>query len=1194
MATIDLATLPIRTANEVIRGYGATHQNIDILNPDAKHYIAVGLTHPVNVSIKGSAGYFCGGLTDGPHLHIENNASWGVGDNMLSGSIVVGGNAGAIAGEALRGGEIVIKGNMGSRAGQVMKKGTLCCAGDAGFMAGYMMYGGRMIILGNSGEKVGENMAGGQIFVGGTIDSLGADAECLPPTDEEIDEIMTFLEHYGIPFSGSFKKVTCRGKDLSYGKTEPRLKSIPFTRFSGEGTPLWNEKVQEDIRVKSDIGRYRIRGYGTARPLPHFGDIAFKQDLSLKLNNLKLKEGQHDIPLSTTLLPPEKNPLSDTKTKHPKNGTAPQMHPFTVALRTFIGARNGGRALDLSMPVMIAPMSLGALSPKVKIALGIASRLSGICDNTGEGGMYSMERAEAQQLIAQCLSGRLGWSIHDMKRADAIELYISQGAKPGLGGQLMAKKLTREIADMRGIPHGMDLRSPSRHPDVLGGDDLIMKVAELREAVGWRLPVGLKLGGGRTRDDVKIAYKDGIDYVALDGLQGGTGAGSSEVIEYVGIPTLSALMEAMDGLDEIDAKGELPIVLMGGIQTGVDAAKAIALGATAVALGTPMLVAAGCTGCMQCSSGACPLGITTQTPEYVDRFDVPQQALAMHHYLESFRWQLAAVTTALGRSDIHDLSREDLVALTPEAAALTRLPYAPEYGDNGYTFSYHGFGTGILSDSLESGSSNPLETVSKETIGNDTLSKKNSDDLPSKGSNDDILYKEANEKKETGSATFPKRSRQIIKRMTRTPNHEFDAQQRILEAALMGRPNPFPPTRGAHLDDVVFLSAALTRLVIDPYREACNTKTCITRSIEVGPVPTDTPKVDLSYPFLFAGFDDAPPVVKKALARAIAKCGCAYIGRRPLVDFPISDSDPMEPQMLDPHIPGQLTSDRHSLDGHASHRHTLDGHASDHRILDPQLDPHIPARPLFFQLLLPGDTPLAQASGLIYISGEIPIEMESMERIHPNQLLGVCADAKNLPVVLPQALKKKLDILLLDATTAIGDAHVEVNSTFDFTLIRDAIFRLRSMKQEEEICLINFGGMRSGTDVAKCLALNCNASIFSTAMAFAMGGILKEGKIHFSEPIRETSPHRAPQTPAAPLNENENRDEADRIEEDRLFEAAVNWIEGSAQETAVIARCAGKTNIHNLEPEDMRSISIATSEALGIALASGAVKRERF
>jgi glutamate synthase domain-containing protein 2 len=206
-----------------------------------------------------------------------------------------------------------------------------------------------------------------------------------------------------------------------------------------------------------------------------------------------------------------------------------------------------------------------------------------------------------------------------------------------------------------------------------------MKVAEFREAVGWRVPVSIKLGAGRIRDDVKIALKDGLDFVELDGLQGGTGAAGNEVLEYTGIPTMSAVQEALDGLEEIDAAGKLPIVIMGGIKDGFDAVKAIALGATAVGLGTPTLIAGGCIGCMQCSVGYCPVGAATQAPDHVARYDTQSRAEMIHRYLEAFRWQMASVVGALGYDDIHKMSRDDLVALTPEAATMTRLPYEPDY-----------------------------------------------------------------------------------------------------------------------------------------------------------------------------------------------------------------------------------------------------------------------------------------------------------------------------------------------------------------------------------------------------------------------------------------------------------------------------------------------------------------------------------
>ena len=161
-----------------------------------------------------------------------------------------------------------------------------------------------------------------------------------------------------------------------------------------------------------------------------------------------------------------------------------------------------------------------------------------------------------------------------------------KGAKPGLGGQLMAKKVTPDLARIRGIPPGIDLRSPSRHPDILGGDDLLIKVEEMREATGYRLPVSVKLGAGRVSDDVKIAVKDGFDFIELDGMQGSTGAGSAEVIDCVGVPTLPAIIEAIDALEEIGRRQDIEIVLMGGIRDGVDAVKALCLGADAVAFGT--------------------------------------------------------------------------------------------------------------------------------------------------------------------------------------------------------------------------------------------------------------------------------------------------------------------------------------------------------------------------------------------------------------------------------------------------------------------------------------------------------------------------------------------------------------------------------------------------------------------------------
>ncbi len=640
MVTIDLSKTSITDANVQICNHARDGQNVEIINPDARHNIGVGLVEPITVRIKGSAGYFCGGLSDSAHYEIEHNAGWAVGDNIYTGSVVVGGNAGAIAGVAIRGAEIVVRGNLGSRAGQVMKAGTLCCGGSAAFMTGYMMYGGRIIILGDAAEKCGQDMSAGEIFVGGKIESLGNDAVVVDMEAHERDEIMGFLERYQISYNGNFTKVVSAGKKLHYANTEPRSRPQPFFVSSSSGN-YWNAKVQEDIWVKGEIGRYRIRGYGASKPVPHLNDIAFAKDVStLETRPEALKE---------------------------------------INLKTTIGGRFGAKPLSLSMPVMIAPMSFGALSRSVKVALARASRLSGISENTGEGGMLDEQRLEADQLIFQCLSGRLGWNVKDMQRADAIEIYISQGAKPGLGGQLMAKKVTPELAEIRGIPQGIDLRSPSRHPDVLGADDLVIKLQEFREATGHKVPIGIKMGAGRVSDDIKIAYKDGFDFVELDGLQGSTGAASTEVLENVGIPTLAGVQEAIDGLREIDAGDDMDLVMMGGIKDGVDVVKMLALGADCTSVGTAAIIAGGCIACMQCHVGTCPVGIATQDKGHEARYDLDRQAMNMHRYFESLRWQIAAITKALGYDDVHKVGREDLVALTPEVADITGLPFAPEH-----------------------------------------------------------------------------------------------------------------------------------------------------------------------------------------------------------------------------------------------------------------------------------------------------------------------------------------------------------------------------------------------------------------------------------------------------------------------------------------------------------------------------------
>jgi len=646
MARIDARNKSITEVNREARLFAANNVEIVIDYPDARHLLCVGILATAEIKIEGSAGYFCGGLSDGPNIEVTNNVGWGVGDNLISGTITVGQHASAIAGVAMRGGTLVVRGNLGSRAGQVMKSGTIICGGNASFMAGYMMMGGRIIICGDCGQAVGQNMINGEIFVGGNIQTLGVDAQIVDITAAELDEIKAILDQHGIKSPASFTKVASAQKQhhyAAYERGEGGETYIPPRKvFSIPSGDNWTSQVVEDIASKADIGRYRVRGYGAFREMPTFDDIGFRFDPTVLsgMNNVREK----------------------------------------CDLRTSLGGKFGGKPLSLSMPVMIAPMSFGALSKNCKVALAKASAMVGTATNTGEGGMHPDERAAAQQMIYQCLSGRFGFSPHDMLKADAIEIYISQGAKPGLGGQLMGKKITPDIAKIRGIPTGIDLRSPSRHPDVLGADDLVIKIDEFREATDWRVPISMKIGAGRLKDDIKIALKDKVDFIEIDGMQGGTGASSEVVTENVGIPALAAIIQAINGLKEIEQDGQLQIVLMGGIRDGLDAAKAIALGADAVAIGTAALIAAGCISCMRCHIGNCIRGIATQKPELVDRLDIEKAAERIASFLEGMATEIAAITLACGKKDVHQLNRSDLVALTPQAAAITGLPLAEYAG----------------------------------------------------------------------------------------------------------------------------------------------------------------------------------------------------------------------------------------------------------------------------------------------------------------------------------------------------------------------------------------------------------------------------------------------------------------------------------------------------------------------------------
>jgi glutamate synthase domain-containing protein 2 len=306
--------------------------------------------------------------------------------------------------------------------------------------------------------------------------------------------------------------------------------------------------------------------------------------------------------------------------------------------------------------------------------------------------MTPEERGHSTKLIYQYLPSRYGMNPNDLRKADAIEIVVGQGAKPGGGGMLLGQKISDRVAEMRNLPKGIDQRSACRHPDWTGPDDLEIKILELREITGWKIPIYVKIGGARPYFDTTLAIKAGADVVVLDGMQGGTAATQDVFIEHVGQPTLACIRPAVQALQDLGMHRKVQLVLSGGIRTGADVAKALALGADAVSIGSAALIALGDNdprwekeyNKLGTTSGAYddwhegqdPAGITTQDPKLMKRFDPVAGGRRLSNYLKVMTLEAQTIARASGKNDLHNLEPEDLCALTVESAAMARVPLA--------------------------------------------------------------------------------------------------------------------------------------------------------------------------------------------------------------------------------------------------------------------------------------------------------------------------------------------------------------------------------------------------------------------------------------------------------------------------------------------------------------------------------------
>lgn len=425
---------------------------------------------------------------------------------------------------------------------------------------------------------------------------------------------------------------------------QPQTEPVQSATFSNS--------INSEIRRAAATGIYDIRGGGAKRKVPHFDDLLF---------------------LGASI---SRYPLEGYREKCETNVT--------------LGTRFAKNPIELAIPITIAGMSFGALSGPAKEALGRGATAAGTSTTTGDGGMTNEERDHSNKLVYQYLPSRYGMNPDDLRRCDAIEIVVGQGAKPGGGGMLLGQKISDRVAQMRNLPKGIDQRSACRHPDWTGPDDLEIKILELREITNWEKPIYIKIGGARPYFDTTLAVKAGADVVVLDGMQGGTAATQDVFIEHVGQPTLACIRQAVQALQDLDMYREVQLVVSGGIRTGADVAKALALGADAVAIGTAALIALGDNdpkweaeyNALGTTAGAYddwhegrdPAGITTQDPELMKRFDPIAGGRKLSNYLKVMTLEAQTLARACGKNHVHNLEPEDLVALTLEAAAMAQVP----------------------------------------------------------------------------------------------------------------------------------------------------------------------------------------------------------------------------------------------------------------------------------------------------------------------------------------------------------------------------------------------------------------------------------------------------------------------------------------------------------------------------------------
>ncbi len=460
---------------------------------------------------------------------------------------------------------------------------------------------------------------------------------CLQIYDEAVEGV-PFSELTSCPFCGSPTSLMSPVKDEPTAELD--VSSSSTASITDEDNPLSYPKSlarsDSSIRHMDVIHQMSVEG----------------ESITSAMNTRILSFGWDDVVVMGNQLNPM--PLNDDE---------------PVDLTTVIG-KNADQPMVLKNPIYVSHMSFGALSMEAKIALSRGAAMAECAMCSGEGGILSEEKAEAYQYIFEYVPNLYSVSKDNLQNSDAIEIKIGQGTKPGMGGMLPGAKVTQQIADIRGKTPGEDIISPARFPQINTKDDLRRVVYDLRAQSAGR-PVGIKIAAGRIERDLEYCLYAEVDFVTIDLRGGATGASPKLVRDSTSVPGVYALTRARAFLDEADS--DVSLIVTGGLRVSSDIAKALAMGADAVALATAPLLAIGCQQYRICNTGFCPMGIATQDPELRARLDIDVSAQRLANFLNVTNEELRTFARITGHKDIHDLNLDDLRTTTREISHYTPI-----------------------------------------------------------------------------------------------------------------------------------------------------------------------------------------------------------------------------------------------------------------------------------------------------------------------------------------------------------------------------------------------------------------------------------------------------------------------------------------------------------------------------------------